>query len=138
MHAGVFLVSGAVFVLLGFALVGGPMIVTDWSRKRREQVTARQIALTEALDGRLGAIVAPVVKKPLWGPWEIQIAVPFLRSAAVARILTVVGEVFSDFEGNGSSSYRVVLSAKQDPLRETREPRARGSAKRWARKHAAA
>ncbi len=131
MQAGVLIVGGAVFVLFGFVLLGGPMILTDWSRKRRAQVIARQIALTDALDGRLGAIVAPVVKKPLLGLWEVQIAVPFLRSAAVARILSIVGEVFSDTEGNGSSSYRVVLRVKQDAPRETRRRRTRRSVKPW-------
>ncbi len=132
MHAGVMVVSGAAFVLLVFTLVGGPMLLMDWSRKRRQTAVARQIALTDALDGQLGAIVAPVVTKPLLGPWEIQIAVPFLRSTTVAGILSVVDDVFSDVAGVDSSFYRIVLSAKPGSLRETRAPRKARSTKRWS------
>jgi hypothetical protein len=132
MDAGVMMVSGAVFVLLGFVLIGGPMLLADWSRKRRQTAIERQIALTDALDGRLGPIVSPVVKKPLFGPWEIQIAVPFLQSATVARILSMVDEVFSSFERQGSNSYRIFLSAKPGSLEGTRAPRTPRSPKRWA------
>lgn len=138
MQIGVILVSVAASLLLGFALVGGPMLLVDWFRKRRQEAIDRQIALTDAIDGRLGAIVSPVVRKPLWGPWEIQIAVPFIRSAAVGKVLSVVDEVFSSVEGMDSSSYRIVLRAKQVPIREVREPRARRSATRWAGRPVAA
>lgn len=110
MQAGMMLVSVAASLLLGFALVGGPMLLVDLSRKRRQTAIERQIALTDELDGQFGPIVAPVVKKPLFGPWEIQIAVPFLRSVAVARILSVVDNVFSGVDGTGSRSYRIFLS----------------------------
>jgi len=131
-QAGVMLVSGAAILLFGFALVGGPMLLVDWSRKRRQTAIERQIALTDALDGQLGPIVAPVVKKPLFGLWEIQIAVPVLWSAAVPRILSVVDNVFSGVEGTGSRSYRIFLNANQGPLRETRAARTPRSTNRWA------
>lgn len=129
MQASLMVVSVSAFVLLGFALFGGPMILVDWLRKRRQTAIERQVALTDALDGRLGALVAPVVTKPLFGPWEIQIAVPCLRSAAAAGILSVVDDVFSGVDGRSASTYRIVLSAKPDSLRETRATR---STKRWA------
>lgn len=132
MHIGVMLMSGGAFVLLGFVLLGGPMCLVDWSRKRREQAIERQIMLTDALDGQLGAIVAPVVKKPLLGPWEIRIAVPCLRSVVVAGILSVVDDVFSDVAGIGASAYRVVLHAKPASPGETHVPRRPRSTNRWA------
>ena len=132
MQAGVMLVSVAAFVLLGSTLVGGPLLLIDWARERRRTVIERQIALTDALDGQLGPIVAPVVTKPVFGPWEIQIAVPYLRSAVLARILSVVDDIFAGVEGGGGPSYRIVLSATQDPLRETAGRRTRRLRKRWA------
>ena len=138
MQVGVLMVSVAACALLGFAFVGGPMLLVDWSRKRWQTVVERQIALTDALDWQLGAIVAPVVTKPLFGPWEIRIAVPFVRSAALARILSVVHDVFSDVEARSGGSYRVILSAKQDSLRKTDGPRTRRSATPWAGKPIAA
>jgi hypothetical protein len=130
MLASLMMVVGVVaIVLLGFVLFGGPVLLVDWLRRRRQTAIERQVALTDALDGRLGAMVAPVVTKPLFGPWEVQIAVPFLRSAATAEILAVVDNVFSGVGGMNASTYRIVLSAKPDSLRETRAPR---STRRWA------
>jgi hypothetical protein len=138
MQASLTVVSGMAFMLLGFVLLGGPMALVDWFRRRRQTAIARQIALTDALDGRLGALVAPEVRKPLFGPWEIRIAVPFHRSAMVARILSVVAEMFQDVDGAGSRPYRIFLSATLDSLREKRAPRTPRSAERWARRPIAA
>jgi hypothetical protein len=107
------------------------MLLVDWSRKRRQAAIGRQIALTEALDGQLGPIVSPVVKEPVFGPWEIRIAVPFHRSATVAKILCIVDEVFLDVEEAGGRPYRIFLSAKPNSTQETRAPRKPRSAKRW-------
>jgi hypothetical protein len=108
------------------------MYLVDWSRKRRQQEIARQIALTDALDGQLGAIVSPVVRKPIFGPWEIRIAVPLHRSATVARILSIVDEEFPDVQGAGSPPYRILLTARPGSLREICGPRMRRAAKGWA------
>jgi len=131
MYAGVMMVGLGAFVLVLFVLVGGPMLLVDWSRKRRQAAIGRQLALTDALDEQLGPIVSPVVKEPVFGPWEIRIAVPFHRSATVAGILSVVDEVFQDVEGAGGRPYRIFLSAKPDSAQETRSPRSPRSAKRW-------
>ncbi len=126
------LISAAVFLLLAFLLVGGPMLLADWVRKRREMVTARQIALTDALDAHLGAVVAPVVVKSLLGPWEVRIAMPFLRSAVLARMLSVIDDVFADGEAMPSSSYRIVLTVAEDARRIRSTRGVRGPAGRWA------
>jgi hypothetical protein len=127
------MLSDATFVLLLFALCGGPVLLVDWFRRRRQKEITRQIALTDAIDGRIGSIVAPVVTKPLFGPWEIQIAVPLHQSAMVARILSVVNEVFPSFEGTDSRPYRIFLSAKAESPRQRRASRRPRSATRWAR-----
>ncbi len=132
MHAGVMLASGSVFVLLVFALVGGPMFLVDWSRKRRQTAIDRQITLTDALDSQLGAIVAPVVTKPLFGPWEIHVAVPVQHSAVVARILSVMDDRFAHMAGLKPSSYRIFLRARPGSLREIPAFRTRRSPKRWS------
>ena len=117
--------------LYGLLLVGGPMVVLDWFRIRRQEAILRQIALTEAIDGELGTVVSPVVKKPLWGPWQIQIAVPFSRPAAVGRILALANEVFSAADGSDTGRYRIVLTAKQEPNRKERETRPIQFRERW-------
>ena len=117
MHGVVLMLGGLAFLLVGFALIGGPMVLTDWVRKRRETVIARQIALTDALDGRFGAIVAPVVTRPLFSPWEVRIAVPVHRAAILARILTAVDDAFSGVEGPNPRSYRILLRVTPDVQR---------------------
>jgi hypothetical protein len=107
-----------VAVALGLALVGGPVVV-DWSRKRRAEAVERQIALTDALDERLGPVVAPTVRKPLWGPWEVRIAAPFLHPVAMATILAVVEDTFGDIPRLDAQPYRVVLRP-QDAGQEAR------------------
>lgn len=132
MQVDVMLVSLAACVLVGLTLVGGPFLLVDWARKRSRTAIERQIALTEALDAELGPIMAPVVTKPLFRPWEIQIAVPFLRSAVLTRMVSVVDDVFSSVEGGGGLHYRIVLDAKQDAPGEARRRRAHRAPKRWA------
>ncbi|HEY6553497.1 MAG TPA: hypothetical protein VI669_09085 [Vicinamibacteria bacterium] len=117
MDAVVKVVSAMVFVLLGFSLMGGPMFLADWLRARRQDVIARQITLTDALDGRFGVLVAPVVTKPLFGPWEVRIAVPLQWSAIQGGMLAVIDEVFVRVDGTNPSSYRIVLSVTPDGRR---------------------
>ncbi len=110
--------GGALFVLVALLLVGGPMLLMNWIRRRRQASVDRQIELTDALDEQFGPVVAPVVRNPLFGPWEIQIAVPLwlLRSATLAGILPVVDDVFAA-AGVGSHAYRVILRARPGSLR---------------------
>ena len=121
-------VVASAFALLWFA---NPFVLMDRVRNRRDETIRRQIALTDAIDAELGAIVAPVVKKPLWGPWQIRIAVPFTRPAAVGRILAVAHEVFSASDRMSPDRYEIVLTPKQDPIREERKTRASQPAVRW-------
>jgi len=117
MDAGVMIASTGAFTVLVFMTIGGPMVLGDWIRKRREMVISRQIALTDALDGRFGAIVAPVVTRSLFGSWEVRIAMPFLRSAVLAQMLSVIDDVFADGEAMPSSAYRITLTVAQDAQR---------------------
>ncbi len=138
MEPGVFVVGAVVFVVFTFVLVGGPTALADWIRHRRQETIRRQITLTDAIDGKLGAVVSPVVRKPLVGPWRIQIAVPFTRAAVVGRILAVTHEVFSAFDGAKPNSFRVVLMAGAEPIGEVRKRRVHRGAKPWAGKPATA
>jgi hypothetical protein len=118
--------------LLAFLWIGAPIILTSWLRKRRQETVRRQIALTDAIDGQLGMIVAPVVKQPLWGPWQVQLAVPFTQPGAAARILAVAHDVLSALDGVSQTPYQVVLTPKPEPVRQAGEIRRNRCAERWA------
>ncbi len=115
-------VGAVVAPLYLVSLVGGPMLLMDWLRKRREETIRLQIALTDAIDGELGAIVSPVMKRPFWGPWQLRIAVPFARPAAVGRILALAHEVLSVADRMSPDRYQIVLTPKQDAIRTERSP----------------
>ena len=112
------------------SLIGGPMVLVDWLRNRRQATVTRQIALTDAIDGQLGPMVSPVVKRPLWGPWQIRIAVPFTRPAAIGRILTAAHEVLSVADRMDPHRYQIVLTPKQEPARQETKARGNQSAER--------
>jgi len=117
MHSDVGVLSGLAFVLIGFTLIGGPMFLMDWLRKRRETVIACQVALTDALDGRFGPIVAPVVTRPLFGPWEVRIAVPLYRSPMLAPMLAAVEAALVGIDGMDPSSHHIFLNVTSDVQR---------------------
>ena len=131
MGTGTILLGMGMFSLLAFIVVGGPAVLMDWLRKRNEEAIRRQIALTDAIDSQLGSIVSPVVKNPLWGPWQIQIAVPFAQPGTVGKILDVMDEVLATPDYMGVDRYRIVLTPKQDGIRQETNSRTSQPAKRW-------
>jgi hypothetical protein len=132
------MVLWAVVALLFLAGFVSLAVLPGWFRARRQEAVWRQIALTEALDGELGPIVSPVVKRPLLGPWRIEIAVPLAQFATVGRLLAVAHETLSDREGMSPSQYRIILSARPDSGQRGRGPQVRKNAERWAGNPAAA
>jgi hypothetical protein len=95
------LVGVLIFAVL-LALLAAPMVLVDRRRHRRHAEIVRQIALTDALHARLGAVVAPVVRRRRRA-WQIAVAVPVERPAVVAAVLATVDEVF------GAVAYEVLL-----------------------------
>jgi hypothetical protein len=135
MGTGTILLGMLTFSLLLFVLVGGPAILTDWLRRRREEATRRQIAITDAIDRQFGPIVSPVVKNPLRGPWQVQIAVPIMRPGAVGLILQLVDEVFTKSNDMGVDRYRIVLTPTPDGIHQETESRTSQGTASWLADH---
>ena len=96
--------------LLATLILGAPLVavaalvvLAERRRARRRHEVLRQIALTDTLHARLGAMVAPVVRRR-GRAWRVVVAVPFERLDAVAAVLATVDEMF------GRGRYEVVLS----------------------------
>ncbi|HWU38609.1 MAG TPA: hypothetical protein VN203_13255, partial [Candidatus Acidoferrum sp.] len=126
---------GTLLIMLFMAsLFGGPFVLVNWLRKRRREVIMQQIALTDAIDGNFGAIVSPVVtvRRPLWGPWQIKIALPFTRPAAVGRVLSLAHEVLAMAGRMNPNRYEIVLAPTPEAIRKDNTPPYQ-SAERWSR-----
>jgi len=81
-----------------------------WRGRVRAAAIERQITLTDAIAGELGPVVAPVVRKGLWGPWRIEVAVPWARAATVGRVVAIAHEVFS----RGRGRYELVVTPQEE------------------------
>jgi hypothetical protein len=84
----------AAVTLFPFIVVLALLRLVDRLERRRAEVVARQIELTDAIHRELGAVVAPRVTRRPWGRWRVSIAVPLDRPALVGRVLDVVYGAF--------------------------------------------
>jgi hypothetical protein len=84
-------VVGLVVAGMPFVVVSGLLVMLERRQERTAADVARQIALTDALHARLGALVAPVVRRRR-RLWQIEIAVPVEQPAVVASVLATVDE----------------------------------------------
>lgn len=100
-----------------------------WRERRVRAAVARQIALTDAIAAEFGAIVAPVVRKPLWGPWQIEIAVPLGRPATVGTIVSIAHRVLAFAERTSAGRYRIVLTPQDGSVPQAARASSPGS---WA------
>jgi hypothetical protein len=114
---------------LPILVVIGLLTLAAWRDHRREGIVARQIRLTDAIADEIGPVVAPVVAKPLGGPWRVAIQVPVGRPATVSRIVTIAHDTLTRI---GAGRYELVLTP--EPARV----RALGSATRPSRRLQAA
>jgi hypothetical protein len=87
------MVLGSVVASVPFAVVLALLAWAERRDRRRREVQERQIALTDSIHERLGAVAAPVVRRRRQR-WHVRIAVPFERPAMVEALLAIVREAF--------------------------------------------
>src|SRR5262245_2584656 len=95
-----------------FAVVFGLLAWTSRRERDRREVQARQVALTDSVHERLGAVAAPVVHRRRRG-WQVRIAVPFERPAVTAALLAIVLEAFPP-TGCDERLLEIVLTRQRD------------------------
>jgi hypothetical protein len=106
----------AVVVLVAgpaLALAGLLALVTRVQRSRT-RVIEQQIALTDAIHAELGAVAAPVVVKPMFGPWRVTFIVPFTRPALVEQLILITSRVLASVSPTG---IRIVLTPRAEAPR---------------------
>ena len=104
------MVFGIVLAAAPFGVVFGLLAWAAHRERRRREVEQRQIALTEAIHERLGAVAAPVVRRRR-GRWHVHLAVPFEHPLVVDALLAIVRETFAP---RNRKSLEIVLTRRPD------------------------
>jgi len=95
-------------------LTAVPFFLT-WRARTRLLAVARQIAVTDAVHGELGAIVSPVVRHRLWGRWQLMIPVPFDDLDTVTHVVRTAYGAFDAPERTKPGRFEIVLSPQERP-----------------------
>jgi hypothetical protein len=107
-------VSAVVAVtLIGSAPIAIVLALLAWAdrcERRRREVHERQIALTDCIHERLGAVAAPVVRRRR-GVWYVALAVPFDRPSLIEALVAIVLETFAAQERR---SLHIVLTHRPE------------------------
>jgi hypothetical protein len=106
----------AVVILVALPVVALIAVLALVSRvqRSRTRVIEQQIALTDAIHAELGAVAAPVVVKPMFGPWRVTFAVPFARPALVEQLVVITTRVLASVSPAG---IRIVLTPRVEARR---------------------
>jgi hypothetical protein len=111
----------AAIVMLAISLpvlpVIGLFMLAAWRDRRRETVVAHQVRLTDAIAAELGLVVAPVVARPLGGPWRVEIRLPVGPPERVSRIVTIALDTLTRA---GADPYELVLTPAPAGVRTVR------------------
>jgi hypothetical protein len=106
------ILMGALLVAVEFGIVLVALAWTNRRTRRRDEVTARQIRVTDAIHARFGAVAAPVVTRSNHG-WRVRIAVPREHRALATQLL---GHVFATFRppDGAREPFEIVLTVSPD------------------------
>jgi hypothetical protein len=107
-----------------FALTIGLLLMGERRQRARQAEIARQIALTDALHVRMGALVAPVVRRHR-RVWQVSVAVPLERPHVVDDVMATVDEVF------GRVAYELRLHPQTPPATARRAARIAQESLSW-------
>jgi hypothetical protein len=97
---------GVLVAALPFAALLGLLAWTNRCERRRREVQARQVALTDCIHERLGAVAAPVVRRRRRG-WQV-------RLAMTEALLAIVLEAFAPRD-RAKPSVEIVLTRQANP-----------------------
>jgi hypothetical protein len=102
------------------AILVGLLAWTGRRERRRRDVQDRQIALTDGIHARLGAVAAPVVSRRRRG-WQIRMAVPFQHPAVTEALLAIVLEGFAPGDRDPRSLEIILTCQPHTPARKVAE-----------------
>jgi len=100
-------------LVLPMAAVTALLLVAGRVQRAREAEIGRQVSVTDAIHGELGAVVSPVVKHRFGRGWRIEIAVPFERPAIVGRVVAIAHAALLRAAARSTARVEVVLTAQE-------------------------
>jgi hypothetical protein len=105
-------VLAVIVALTPFAALIAALAWTNRRDRLRRDEQARQVAVTDSIHERLGAVAAPVVRRRRRG-WQVRVAVPFERPALTEALLAIVMESFGGADRK-RGSLEIVLTRRLD------------------------
>jgi hypothetical protein len=108
------LIAVLILVALPAVALGAVLALITRVQRSRTRVIEQQIALTDAIHAELGAVAAPVVVKPIFGPWRVTFAVPFARPALIEQLIVITTRVLGAVSPAG---VRIVLTPRVEAPR---------------------
>ena len=115
-------VGGFVLVLMPFVAVIAVLAVVELRDRRHRDAIARQIALTDAVHARFGAIVAPTVRRKFLGRWQVEMPIPPERAEIMPALFTLAREAVPVHVRRSPRALRIVFTSQAEP--PARLPRA--------------
>jgi hypothetical protein len=111
------ILGGLSLAIAPFAVIAALLVLSARVQDARARAAARQIALTDAVHREMGAVVAPTVTRPLVGPWQVEIPVPFRRADVVSRVLGIVHDTLGEIDQRAAKDVRIVLTPQAEVRR---------------------
>ena len=113
------LVAAFAVPLVPLIVITLPLALAGWIlhalEQRRDRRVARQIMVTDAIHRELGPVVAPIVRKRLWGPWQLEMGVPFARPGVVGAALAIAHQTLAaNGDGKKPDAFQIVLTPQKD------------------------
>ena len=105
--------TGLTVVLIATGFVVALLVLSDRVQRRTQATIARQIEVTDAIHAELGAVVAPVVRRRVGGPWQVRIPLELDNSETVTRVVRIARRVFDAHEGARAGRLEIVLSPRE-------------------------
>jgi len=115
-------VIGLMFAASPIVLTVALLAVAERRQRRVQSEVSRQIALTDALHARFGALLAPVVRHR-GGVWQVSVALPAEDPRVAGGVLTTMDEVFGRVACELRLSRRAPLAAVTSAPRRTHAAR---------------
>jgi hypothetical protein len=105
-------VAGFTIAAIPFLAVAALLWLADLIQRRARVRIARQVALTDAIHGALGAVAAPTLRRRFGRGWRVTIAVPLGRPHTIAAVIRIIDRAWT---GLASAPIEIVLLRRADP-----------------------